>query len=173
MIKIFNYSSPVGVLIIGEYEGKLCMLDWQYRKQRAQIDQRIQNYFQTEFKKEETLLHLQTIQQLEEYFNKKRKTFELELILVGTDFQKQVWTALCQIPYGKTVSYLQLSQQIGNEKAIRAVASANGANAISIIIPCHRVIGSNGALTGYAGGLTAKRKLLEIENSITTPTLFD
>ena len=83
---------------------------------------------------------------------------------IGNDFQKRVWKALQQIPCGETRSYLQLSESLGNPKAIRAVASANGANALSILIPCHRIIGSNGELTGYAGGLNAKKKLLELEN---------
>ena len=83
---------------------------------------------------------------------------------IGNDFQKRVWKALQQIPFGETRSYLQLSESLGNPKAIRAVASPNGANALSILIPCHRIIGSNGELTGYAGGLNAKKKLLELEN---------
>ena len=84
--------------------------------------------------------------------------------LIGTEFQKSVWKQLQEIPYGETRSYLKLSQELGNEKAIRAVASANGANGISIIIPCHRIIGSNKELVGYAGGLPGKKKLLELEN---------
>ena len=83
---------------------------------------------------------------------------------MGSDFQKRVWQELLKIPYGSTASYLTLSQKLGNEKAIRAVASANGANAISIFIPCHRVIGSDGNLTGYAGGIHTKKKLLELES---------
>jgi len=84
-------------------------------------------------------------------------------LFVGSDFQKTVWEKLLTIPYGKTTSYLELSRMLGDEKAIRAVATANGANAISIIVPCHRVIGSDGSLTGYAGGLNAKQKLLQLE----------
>ena len=83
--------------------------------------------------------------------------------MVGTDFQKSVWEALMNIPYGKTVSYLELSQNIGKPKAVRAVANANGANALSLFIPCHRIIGKDGSLTGYAGGLEIKKKLLELE----------
>jgi methylated-DNA-[protein]-cysteine S-methyltransferase len=88
----------------------------------------------------------------------------LPIRTIGNDFQKRVWKALLQIPFGETRSYLQLSESLGNPKAIRAVASANGANALSILIPCHRIIGSNVELTGYAGGLNAKKKLLELEN---------
>ncbi|HIP27800.1 MAG TPA: methylated-DNA--[protein]-cysteine S-methyltransferase, partial [Sulfurovum sp.] len=88
------------------------------------------------------------------------------LLMVGTDFQRSVWDGLIKIPYGTTASYLELSKNIDNEKAVRAVASANGANAISILIPCHRIIGSNGDLVGYAGGLSAKKKLLELESNL-------
>jgi len=105
----------------------------------------------------------QARQQLDEYFNQERQSFDIPLLMVGTDFQKQVWHGLTDIPYGATCSYLELSKNIGNEKAVRAVASANGANAISIMIPCHRIIGSDGSLTGYAGGLDAKRMLLAME----------
>jgi methylated-DNA-[protein]-cysteine S-methyltransferase len=104
------------------------------------------------------------IQQLDEYFNKKREIFDLPLDLQGTDFQKRVWNELLKIPFGKTISYKELSLRLGDIKAIRAVAAANGANPVSIIVPCHRVIGSDGSLTGYAGGLWRKRWLLEHES---------
>src|SRR5690606_18399830 len=94
---------------------------------------------------------------------KKRTTFDIPLLFIGTDFQKSVWEALMEIPYGTTKSYLELSRDLGDENAIRAVATANGANSISIIVPCHRIIGSDGSLTGYAGGLNAKKKLLQLE----------
>jgi methylated-DNA-[protein]-cysteine S-methyltransferase len=109
----------------------------------------------------------ETVVQLEEYFAKKRKDFDIPLLLAGTDFQKSVWEGLMQIPYGTVTSYLDLAKSIGNAKAVRAVASANGANAISILVPCHRVVGSDGMLTGYAGGLDVKKKLLSLENSNT------
>ncbi len=86
--------------------------------------------------------------------------------MIGTAFQKHVWHELLQVPYGTTSSYLQLAEKIGNQRAVRAVAGANGANAISILIPCHRIIGSSGELVGYAGGLRAKKNLLKLENSL-------
>lgn len=101
--------------------------------------------------------------QLDEYFRGKRKSFDIPLLTVGTDFQKKVWRLLASIPYGSTASYSELSNLLGCPGAVRAVANANGANAISIFIPCHRVIGSDGSLTGYAGGLDAKRFLLDLE----------
>jgi methylated-DNA-[protein]-cysteine S-methyltransferase len=105
----------------------------------------------------------QTLRQLSEYSHGKRKVFDLPLDVIGTDFQKQVWSELGQIPYGETRSYRDIARALKNEKAVRAVGAANGRNPISIIVPCHRVIGANGTLTGYAGGLAAKTKLLELE----------
>lgn len=104
------------------------------------------------------------IKQLDEYFLGKRKTFDLPLKQTGTDFQQKVWNELLKIPYGKTISYLELSQRLGDIKAIRAAASANGKNKLSIIVPCHRVIGSDGSLVGYGGGLPRKKWLLNHEN---------
>ncbi len=108
----------------------------------------------------------EAIQQLEEYFSGKRIQFDLPLAATGTAFQQSVWQALCRIPYGETWSYQQLADEIGNPKAVRAVGLANGKNPISIIVPCHRVIGKSGKLTGYAGGVETKQKLLELEKAI-------
>lgn len=105
-------------------------------------------------------------QQLQEYFNESRKIFELTLNFNGTDFQNKVWTELQNISIGKTISYLQLAKNLGDAKCIRAAASANGKNPFAIIVPCHRVIGKDGSLTGYAGGLWRKQWLLEHENNI-------
>lgn len=104
--------------------------------------------------------------QLDEYFSGRRSEFSVPLLFVGTDFQKTVWKALLSIPYGQTLSYGELAARIGKPKSVRAVANANGANALSIFAPCHRVVGSDRSLTGYAGGLEAKRWLLELENFI-------
>jgi len=104
------------------------------------------------------------LKQLDEYFSGKRKSFSLKLNLKGTEFQKKVWKVLLKIPFGETVSYLDVAKGIGNEKAVRAVGNANNKNNISIIIPCHRVIGSNGKLIGYGGGLWRKKWLIDFEN---------
>lgn len=112
------------------------------------------------------------VYQFSEYLEGKRKTFDLKLNPEGTDFQKRVWDALLEIPYGKTVSYLELSKTLGDVKAIRAVAAANGKNPLWIVVPCHRVIGSNGDLTGYAGGLHRKKWLLEHESPVKQQSLF-
>jgi len=103
--------------------------------------------------------------QLREYFNRQRKEFNLPLEILGTDFQKKVWNELRKIPYGETISYGKLANRMGDKNLMRAVAAANGANPIPIMIPCHRVIGADGSLTGYGGGLDIKQKLLELEGS--------
>ncbi len=105
-------------------------------------------------------------EQLDEYFRNKRTEFTLTLTPDGTDFQKRVWDELLNVPFGVTMSYLELTRKLGDEKAIRAVAAANGKNPIAIIIPCHRIIGSDGSLTGYAGGLHRKQWLLRHEGAI-------
>lgn len=112
------------------------------------------------------------VEQLKQYFNGELTQFNLKLNPIGTEFQQKVWKALCEIPFGKTTSYYQLSKELGDIKAIRAVAGANGKNPLWIIVPCHRVIGSDGSLTGYAGGLWRKKWLLEHENPTTQKSLF-
>jgi methylated-DNA-[protein]-cysteine S-methyltransferase len=166
-IAIYYWQSPVGELILGSYDEKLCLADWRYRKKRERIDRRLQKALKAEYVESTSSVIEETVVQLEEYFAKKRKDFDIPLLLVGTDFQKSVWEGLMQIPYGTVTSYLDLAKSIGNAKAVRAVASANGANAISILVPCHRVVGSDGMLTGYAGGLDVKEKLLSLENGNT------
>jgi len=105
--------------------------------------------------------------QLKEYFNRQRKEFNFPLEILGTDFQKKVWDELIKIPYGETISYGELANRMSDKNLMRAVAAANGANPIPIVIPCHRVIGADGSLTGYGGGLDVKQKLLELEGSWT------
>jgi len=114
----------------------------------------------------------EAVSQLNEYFEGKRKDFDLKLNPKGTDFQQKVWKGLLEIPYGKTRSYLEQSKILGDVKAIRAVASANGKNPLWIVVPCHRVIGTDGSLTGYAGGIWRKKWLLEHENPSTQQSLF-
>ena len=130
---------------------------------RQTIDKRILGGLDASFEEGETIVTEMAQHQLNEYFSADRIIFDVPLLMVGSSFQKTVWNELLKIPYGKTESYLGLSRKIGNEKAIRSVAAANGANAISIMVPCHRIIGSDGKLTGYGGGLQAKRKLLQLE----------
>ena len=167
-VSIQYLHTPVGEMILGSYANKLCMADWRYRKTRESVDRRVQKGLHAIFVEEESTVLKLAKEELEEYFKGVRKTFDIPLLLVGTEFQKSVWQGLMQIPYGTTASYRELAQSIDHQKAVRAVASAVGANAISILIPCHRIIGSDGSLTGYAGGLDAKKELLEIENNLFT-----
>ena len=162
-INIHYHKTIYGELIIGSYDNKLCLLDWKNRTKRDTIDNRLQKNLNAKFVEYIDDIIKLTIKQLNEYFAQKRTFFSIPILLVGTSFQKKVWNSLLDIPYGTTSTYKIQSKHIGNEKAIRAVANANGANVISIIIPCHRIIGSNGKLTGYAGGLEVKEKLLELE----------
>lgn len=116
---------------------------------------------------------LETERQLSEYFGGKRLAFDLELDFAGTEFQKKVWNALLAIPYGETRSYIDIAIEVGNARAVRAVGAANGRNPISIIAPCHRVIGADGSLTGFAGGLAAKQCLLRLEGLATQSNFWD
>jgi len=161
-----KYYKALGTeFILGSYGDCLCLLDYRYRKNREGLDRRLQKGLNTTYSEEDSVVIDETIKQLEAYFKQERTHFDIKLLMVGTEFQKSVWNALLNIAYGKTASYLDLAKSIENKKAVRAVANANGANAISIIIPCHRIIGTNGKLIGYAGGLETKEKLLNLEKS--------
>ncbi|NWF10737.1 methylated-DNA--[protein]-cysteine S-methyltransferase [Pseudomonas salomonii] len=149
--------SPVGQLTLVARDGKLNAILWETeRANRVRLGELQQT--------DDSPVLLEAERQLEEYFTGTRQQFDLELDFDGTDFQKQVWQALLTIPFGETRSYSQIAQQIGNPKAVRAVGAANGRNPISIIAPCHRVIGASGGLTGFAGGLEAKQYLLALED---------
>ncbi|MCK5876417.1 MAG: methylated-DNA--[protein]-cysteine S-methyltransferase [Candidatus Marithrix sp.] len=131
---------------------------------RNTVDNRIKKGLNAEFVEQDDAILEQTKEQLNEYLNGDRKEFDISLLTIGTDFQKSVWNALMKVPYGTTSTYLQIAKNIDNIKAVRAVANANGANSIGIIIPCHRIIGSNGELVGYGGGLPVKKRLLKLEH---------
>ena len=166
-INIRYCNTKIGELILGSFEGKLCLLDFRYRKMRKSVDERIKKGLNANFVENNTEIIEKTQAELDEYFHGNRKEFDVPLQMVGTDFQKGVWEALLRVPFGTTSTYLQLAKNIKNAKAVRAVAAANGANSMAIIIPCHRIIGSNGKLVGYAGGLPIKNRLLKLEQ-ITT-----
>jgi len=162
-ISIQFCKTKIGELIFGSFEDKLCLLDFKYRKMRKTVDERIKKGLKANFKEHNTEIIEKARAELDEYFRGNRKEFDLLLQMVGTDFQKSVWNALLKVPYGTTSTYLQLAFDINNKKAVRAVASANGANSMAIIVPCHRIIGSNGELVGYGGGLPVKKRLLKLE----------
>lgn len=165
-INIQDYDSPYGELILGSFNDRLCLCDWRYRKMRSTIDARITKGLNSEFAIRKDDVIAEAIKQLEEYFTAERTEFDLPLLMVGTDFQKQVWDTLVKVEFGSTTSYQRLAENMGKPKAVRAVASANGANAVSIFVPCHRVIGKDGSLVGYAGGIQTKQRLLSLENQL-------
>ena len=175
-IFVHRYTSPCGELLLGEFDNKLCLCDWVVERHHEKVVRRLERELGATVTERgwkggnpalgEAVgcgLLKQAKQQLDEYFAGSRREFDIPLLFVGTDFQKRVWNELLCIPYGHTVSYGEMARNIGMPSAVRAVANANGANAISIFAPCHRVIGSDGSLTGYGGGLEAKRFLLALE----------
>ena len=166
IVDLKRIETPLGTMIACANENGICMLEFSDRKALPTELKEISKHFDANIVQGENP-HFKTLEkELEEYFEGKRKDFTVPLAPVGTDFQKKVWEILRTIPYGTTRTYQQQADILGNPKAVRAVANANGLNKISIIIPCHRVIGSNGTLTGYGGGIWRKQKLLELEKAI-------
>lgn len=164
LISIQYYNSPCGKLVLASMAGELCLCDWNANPCAERNLRRLTGSVDASIKTEATSVLEETKKQLDEYFAGRRQTFDIPLRPIGTDFQHRVWSALLRIPYGETRSYKDIAQTVGRPQAVRAVAGAIGANGISILIPCHRVIGSNHSLTGFAGGLEAKRMLLEMEH---------
>ncbi len=162
---ISTYDTPCGEIILGSTDDKLCLCDWVKSRHRRTVDNRIQKTLLSRYMEGETPVMDEAKKQLAEYFDGKRRSFDLEVHLTGTDFQRKVWDFISKIPYGTTKSYAQLTCEVASESDIRAVSNAVGSNALSLIIPCHRVIGSRGQLTGYAGGLLAKQYLLDLEKA--------
>jgi len=164
-IYLNRISTPLGPMLAGATEKYLCLLEFEDREILEKQLQRLQNYYAGTVVQDSNGITKQTEAELNEYFTGERKEFTVPLEVTGSEFQKKVWEQLMDIPYGSTRSYKEQAASIGNLKAIRAVATANGSSHIAIIIPCHRVIGSNGSLTGYSGGLWRKRYLLKLERS--------
>lgn len=170
-----HYQAPCGEMLLGSLGDRLCLCDWTHELHPGRVANRLRRILKAESEDCGQIsgdtpgqsafpeILLRTVRELDEYFRGERKEFDLPLLLAGSEFQKRVWQQLRHIPYGQTVSYGELAAAIGAPKSVRAVANANGANAISIILPCHRVIGSDGSLTGYGGGTDTKRYLLELE----------
>jgi methylated-DNA-[protein]-cysteine S-methyltransferase len=150
-----TYESPVGPLLLAGGANALRQVSFENSKRAAPPA--------ADWKLDKKPF-AEVIRQLQAYFRGELKQFDLPLAMEGTEFQLRVWNALRTIPYGETTTYAQLAERIGNPKAVRAVGLANGSNPIPIIVPCHRVIGSDGSLTGFGGGLSTKKKLLELEN---------
>jgi len=150
-----TFESPVGPLLLAGDSDALCLVSFESSKHAAPP--------QGDWKHDNAPF-AEVIRQLQAYFRGELRQFDVPLALEGTEFQRRVWNALQAIPYGETISYLQLAERIGNSRAVRAVGLANGSNPIPIIVPCHRVIGSDGSLTGFGGGISTKKKLLELES---------
>lgn len=165
-IRIAEYRSPCGVLLLGVYDNRLCLCDWADGRHRASVNARLARVCGCGWEYASSECTAEAMRQLDEYFAGIRREFDVPLQFFGTDFQQEVWESLRAIPYGGTESYSELARRLGRPSSVRAVANANGANALSLFIPCHRVIGSDGSLTGYAGGLDAKCFLLSHEASV-------
>lgn len=156
------YHSPCGELLLGSFGEQLCLCNWATDNKSTS---RVVKALRARTVETPSAVTTEAARQLDEYFCGERRAFSLPLLLVGTEFQQTVWRSLLRIPYGTTISYAEQAVMIGRPQAVRAVAAANAANALSVVVPCHRVIGSNGQLTGYAGGIAAKLFLLRTEMS--------
>lgn len=167
-----SFETPLGPMTACATNEGICLLEFGDRKELNDELKQLTKSLGSEITETENQLLKDLKTQLKEYFEGIRKIFELPLFFTGTDFQKSVWEKLLKIPYGKTRSYKEQAIALGNLESIRAVANANGKNKIAILVPCHRVIGTDGNLTGYAGGLWRKKFLLELESGIQIPTLF-
>jgi O-6-methylguanine DNA methyltransferase len=164
-------ETPIGEMFAAATDNGICIFDFYHRRMMNSILSRVEAALDTHFI-EDDHPHIETLQkEIFQYFDGSRKDFEVPLHLIGSPFQLKVWHGLQQIPYSETRSYKQQSKFLGDEKAIRAVARANGENGIAIIIPCHRVIGENGSLIGYGGGLWRKQWLLNHEKKHAGKTL--
>ncbi len=163
-INVHHCKTAIGELILGSFDHRLCLLDFRHRTLRSAIDNRIRNGLAADFTEQDDEVLLRTRRQIGEYLDGKRTHFDVPILLVGTDFQKAVWKVVMQVPYGRTATYADVAKAVGDEKAARAVGSANGANSIAIIVPCHRIVGRRGELVGYGGGLAVKKRLLRLEH---------
>lgn len=179
-IEIADIKTRLGEFIVGTINNTCCIFDFKYRKSIKNMLERKKKQYNAVFKENKNELHNQIEEEINLYFNGELTEFTIPLDIKGTEFQIKVWKELMRIPYGETISYKELANRVGNVSAMRAVGGANGANNIAIIIPCHRVIRADGELQGYGGGLSNKKKLLQLEkltinkaNSISLINYFD
>ena len=162
-VNVQYYLSPCGELLLASVGDELCLCDWKAQPCAERNMRRLERLLGAQFREQSSPVLERTKIELDEYFAGRRTSFDIPLRPVGTPFQMSVWKALQEIPFGETRTYLEIARKVDNIKGVRAVAQAIGSNGISILIPCHRVIGSGRSLTGFAGGLAAKRTLLRIE----------
>jgi len=165
-IKITTIPTPLGDMIAGAVDEGICLLEFHDRRMLPTQKERLMKHFEGELVESDHPHFGILEQELNEYFDKKRKAFNVPITYPGSPFQIKTWNSLLQIPYGSTRTYAQQSEILGDKKAIRAMAKANGDNRIAIIIPCHRVIGSDGSMVGYGGKVWRKKALLELEGAI-------
>lgn len=165
MIRNKTLSTPIGEMLAAELDGKLRLLDFSDCSSKKHLAA-LEKYYSEKAVVDDSSLLKKLEVQLAAYFNGKLKTFDLPIVFSGTDFQKSVWKQLCHIPYGHTINYGSIAAKLGKPDASRAVGHANGSNPISIVVPCHRVIGKNGDLVGYGGKLWRKKWLLEHEGAL-------
>lgn len=158
-----EYDSRCGRLMLGVHGKALCLCDWIVDGHIEKTVGKLKMHLPEGEDKDDSVLLEKVVHELDEYFAGERREFDVPLLLAGTEFQHKVWNALPEVKYGETATYKVLAKSIGRQASVRAVANAVGANPISIFIPCHRIVGSNGTLTGYAGGLEAKSFLLQLE----------
>jgi AraC family transcriptional regulator of adaptative response/methylated-DNA-[protein]-cysteine methyltransferase len=165
LIRAMRIGTPLGPMLVGSTDEALVLLEFVDRRQLAAQIGRIARRLRAVFVPDRSPIMERVGVQLTEYFGGQRRRFDIPLRLAGSSFEREVWEALLEIPYGETRSYAEVAQRVGRGSAMRAVGRANGMNALSIVIPCHRVIGSDGRLVGYGGGLWRKERLLELERA--------
>lgn len=156
-------KTPVGEMIAGATDDGICLFDFAYRKMHDRIRRRLKTRLDAELVPGDCEYFADLRAQIDEYFAGDRRAFDLPLVLAGTDFEESVWRELMRIPFGEVRTYMEQALVLENPGAVRAVARANGANCLAILVPCHRVIAQSGDLTGYSGGLAAKKRLLNLE----------
>ncbi len=166
IINTTHIETDLGMMLAASTNNGICLLEFTDSKHLDLELKQLSNSLKAQFVQADNEYLLMLRKQLHEYFAEERKVFDIPLDLVGTEFQKQVWLSLLHIPYGSTTSYLKQAEFLGKPSVVRAVANANGKNKISIVLPCHRVIGTNGSLTGYGGGIWRKKILLDLEKNV-------
>lgn len=162
-VSIQHHRTGIGELILGCFGGSLCLVGFHGETMRDSIPAGLGHRLQAGFVEQDDEILARTRQQIDEYLNGRRREFDVPLLLVGTAFQKSVWEALLKVPYGATSTYKRIAENVGSQRAVRAVGNACKANPIAIIVPCHRIIGSTGGFVGYGRGLPLKKRLLKLE----------
>ncbi len=165
-IRVDRFTTPLGPMLVGATDSRLCLLEFVDRHMLPTQIQRLRRRLGAVFVPDRDDIIDQTEREIGDYFEGRRRDFTVPIVTPGTEFQEAVWSALGRIPYGQTVSYRDLAEEVGRPGAVRAVGTTNGLNALAIIVPCHRVIGADGKLVGYGGGLWRKKRLLELETGV-------